>query len=257
MEQVYRDIKKEWGSDQDVINKMKNLLITSTDILASKLPSLYVSDDKFSTAPSVIGKSAHIVDSNEASNSANTIIQRSDHLQVKNKPILFNSYVKINITKCFNQTVKGVVMNGSVTYYSIEASVFIKDTTPRVFEQNRRYSEFQALHQLLVKKYAHIFIPSLPKIDDALIENGLASKRKRQLCIWLLIPCSLVHIFIYLLIPIKGYSTLYYTEICKNLMIWQNFYLKVNMKITWRYSTTLFPAQKRISRQNYHPSKHE
>ena len=203
MEQVYRDIKKEWGSDQDVINKMKNLLITSTDILASKLPSLYVSDDKFSTAPSVTSKSAHIVDSNEASNSANTIIQRSDHLQVKNKPILFNSYVKINITKCFNQTVKGVVMNGSVTYYSIEASVFIKDTTPRVFEQNRRYSEFQALHQLLVKKYAHIFIPSLPKIDDALIENGLASKRKRQLCIWLLIPCSLVHIFIYLLIPMN------------------------------------------------------
>ena len=199
MEQVYRDIKKEWGNDQDVINKMKNILITSTDILTSKLPSLYISNEKSSTAPSTTSKNVHIVDSNKTLNATNTIIQRSDHLQVKNKPILFNSYIKINITKCFNQTVKGVVMNGSVTYYSIETSVFIEDTAPRIFEQNRRYSEFQALYQLLVKKYAHIFIPSLPKIDDALVENGLSSKRKRQLCIWFLIPFlfSFLHSFTY------------------------------------------------------------
>ena len=195
MEQVYRDIKKEWGNDQDVINKMKSILITSTDILVSKLPSLHIKKEinSTNTQSSSSSKTQNTADANKATAVTTDIkIQRSDHLQVKNKPILFDFYIKINITKCFNQTVKGVVMNGSVTYYSIETSIYSEESSPRIFEQNRRYSEFQALYQLLVKKYAHIFIPSLPKIDDALIENGLASKRKRQLCIWLLPTLSYI-----------------------------------------------------------------
>ncbi len=189
MEQVYRDIKKEWGNnEQDIINKMKNILITSTEILTSKLPKLYINkeNNNMPTLPASNNNTQIVEIINKLPiSTSSTTIQRSDHLQVKNKPILFDSYIKINITKCFNQTVKGVVINGSVTYYSIETSIYIDEAPPRQFEQNRRYSEFQALYQLLIKKYAHIFIPSLPKIDDALIENGLASKRKRQLCIWL------------------------------------------------------------------------
>lgn len=173
MEQVYRDVKSEFGSDKDkdveltasdAIHRMKNVLIVSTNTLMHKLPRMTVLLENVSVAPPPISKSAPML--------------RSHAPAAQLHPVL---HVSIAVP---TEVAGGSLFGKSHASYGIEVSLVAADGTEQ-FQQKRRFSEFLALMESLTKEVKHGILPALPPKDLDSTSPKVTEPRRRYLTLWL------------------------------------------------------------------------
>lgn len=193
MEHIYREVKKEWNSSDEIsaetIHRMKSVLVRITSELMNDMPKIYV-------APKPLLKSC---DTNDISIEPQYHIGRKISIvKFAAIPLVFKAFVDIPSASDFS--LKGrLFAESNCILYSIltnfsrlspqirnMGSPMHATSAAYVYEQKKLYSEFQTLYQHLVKENSKCLIPSLPADSASSVVDEVNTKiSQTRLSLWL------------------------------------------------------------------------
>lgn len=154
-------------------------------------------DNWSQTTPTVCGTFPEVVASKSSVRKEFTpdsvvVVKRPAGLCVRHLALPLKFFVRAQIADAKDVVVKGVVLNGAITTYIVESEVYVFDEdgttsrSPFVFLEERRFTEFQSLYQILKRQYPSAIIPHLPSISGNVDKSdSLVLRRRRQLALWL------------------------------------------------------------------------
>ncbi len=164
MEQVYRDGKLEFKGEQDVLKRLKSVLVRSRNFLSSKLPGLALARKNNGTS--------------------HTGIPRAFKLYCTATAPQVKRYIHVEVPYALKKSIvaKGMVYDGreDVVLYGISSYVVDPKRSHNsrmiAFMVERRWSEVRALHASLKKECPWARLPPLPDADhlDASTADSLA-----------------------------------------------------------------------------------